>query len=90
MKLFKKEPDFKFMRKKFFAFALSILIMIAGVIVFKAGGTLLEVSFRAPTSEKELRGKLARIGLEKSIIQRVGEKENKFFIKTIRFSTAEE
>jgi preprotein translocase subunit SecF len=100
MKLFKKEPDFKFMRKKLFAFSLSSLIMIAGVIVFNTrgfnlgidftGGTLVEVSFRVPTNEKELRDKLARIGLEKSIIQRVGEKENKFFIKTVKFSTTEE
>lgn len=100
MKLFKKEPDFKFMKKKFFAFALSSLIMIAGLIVFNTkgfnlgidftGGTLVEVSFRTPTNEKELRDKLARIGLEKSIIQRVGEKENKFFIKTVKFSTTEE
>jgi len=100
MKLFKKEPDFKFMKKKFFAFSLSSLIMIAGLIVFNTkgfnlgidftGGTLVEVSFRTPTNEKELRDKLARIGLEKSIIQRVGEKENKFFIKTIKFSTTEE
>ena len=100
MKLFKKEPDFKFMKKKFFAFALSSLIMIAGLIVFNTkgfnlgidftGGTLVEVSFRTPTNEKELRDKLARIGLEKSIIQRVGEKENKFFIKTVKFSTTKE
>jgi preprotein translocase subunit SecF len=100
MKLFKKEPDFKFMKKKFFAFSLSILIIIAGIIVFNTkgfnlgidftGGTLLEVSFRVPTNENELRDKLARIGLEKSIIQRVGEKESKFFIKTIKFSTTEE
>jgi preprotein translocase subunit SecF len=100
MKLFKKEPDFKFMRKRFYAFVLSSLIIIAGIVVFKTkgfnlgidftGGTMLEVSFRVPTDENNLRAKLARIGLGKSVIQRVGEKENKFFIKTIKFSTAED
>ena len=100
MKLFKKEPDFKFMSKRFYAFVLSSLIIIAGIVVFNTkgfnlgidftGGTMLEVSFRVPTDENSLRDKLARIGLEKSIIQRVGDKENKFFIKTIKFSTAED
>lgn len=99
MRLFKKEPDFKFMKKRFYAFVLSSLIIIAGIVVFNTkgfnlgidftGGTMLEVSFRIPTDENTLRDKLARIGLEKSIIQRVGEKENKFFIKTIKFSDAE-
>jgi preprotein translocase subunit SecF len=96
MKLFKKEPEFKFMSKKFPAFILSGLIIITGGIIFNSrgfnlgidftGGTLIEVSYRIPISINELREKLSKVGLEKSIIQRVGDKENKFFIKTIKIS----
>ena len=94
MEIFKKEPDFNFMGKRFLAFALSGLIIVAGAIVFKAkgfnfgidftGGTLIEVSFKDYTHEKNLRKALKRIGLGESEIQRVGKKENKFFIKTIK------
>ncbi|MCK4836610.1 MAG: protein translocase subunit SecF [Candidatus Aminicenantes bacterium] len=96
MRFFKKEPEFKFMNKKFLAFIISVLIIIAGGIILKTrgfnlgidftGGTLVEVSYRIPISINKLRKKLAKVGLEKSIIQRIGEKENKFFIKTIKFS----
>ncbi len=94
MEIFKKEPDFNFMGKRFLAFALSGLIIVAGAIVFKAkgfnfgidftGGTLIEVSFKDYIHEKNLRKALKRIGLGESEIQRVGKKENKFFIKTIK------
>ena len=73
MEIFKKEPDFNFMGKRFLAFALSGLIIVAGAIVFKAkgfnfgidftGGTLIEVSFKDYTHEKNLRKALKRIGL---------------------------
>lgn len=96
MRLFKKEPEFKFMNKKFLAFILSGLIIVVGAILFNTrgfnlgidftGGTLIEVSYRIPISVNELRDKLAKVGLEKSIIQRVGEREHKFFIKTIKIS----
>ena len=94
MRIFRKEPDFNFMGKRFLAFALSGLIVVAGVIVFKVkgfnfgidftGGTLIEVSFKDYTHEKDLRKALKRVGLSESEIQRVGKKENKFFIKTIK------
>lgn len=96
MRIFDKVPNIKFLNKRYYAFALSVLIIIAGIIVFKTrgfnlgidftGGTLIEVSYRIPTRVSELRSRLSRIGLEKSTIQRVGEGEDKFFIKTIQFS----
>jgi len=99
MKLFKKEPDFKFMNKRFIAFALSGLIIIAGVITFRtkgfnqgidfAGGTMVEVSFKEDTDENILRAELAKVGLAQSTIQRVGESEDKFFIKTLNITTEE-
>lgn len=96
MKIFKKEPDFKFMKKRFFAFGLSFIILIAGGIIYQAkgfnlgidftGGTMIEVSFNDQTTENDIRAKLKEINLGKSVIQRVGQAENKFFIKTVKSS----
>ncbi len=93
MKIFKKEPNFKFMSKRFYAFTISGLIIIAGVTLFViksfnlgidfTGGTMLEVSFKDDISIDDLRKSLRKVGLAKSMIQRI-ESENKFFIKTMR------
>lgn len=93
MKLFKKEPEFKFMSRRFIAFALSSLIIAGGLFTFITkgfnlgidftGGTMVEVSFKDTTTENELRNKLGEVGLGQSIIQRVGKDENKFFIKAV-------
>jgi preprotein translocase subunit SecF len=92
LKLFKEEPKFKFINKRFAAFALSGLIILAGVFVFAtrgfnwgidfSGGTLIEVSFQEPTKIDQLRGALAKINLGDAQITRIGG-ENKFFIKTM-------
>ena len=94
MKIFKKEPDFKFMNKKYLAFMLSGLIILAGFYTFFtkgfnlgidfSGGTMIEVSFKNNINENYLREKLNKVGLGKSVIQRVGKEENKFFIKSIK------
>lgn len=96
MKIFKKEPDFRFMKKRFFAFGLSFIILIAGGIIYQTkgfnlgidftGGTMIEVSFKDQTNENDIRAKLKEINLGKSVIQRVGRGENKFFIKTVKSS----
>lgn len=94
MRIFKKDPDFKFMNKRWIAFTISGLIMIAGIFTFYTkgfnlgvdftGGTMVEVSFRENLSVGDLRNSLKAVGLGKSEITRVGKKENKFFIKTIQ------
>lgn len=94
MRIFKKDPDFTFMNKRWIAFTISGLIMIAGIFTFYTkgfnlgvdftGGTMVEVSFRENLSVGDLRNSLKAIGLGKSEITRVGKKENKFFIKTIQ------
>jgi preprotein translocase subunit SecF len=99
MKIFKKEPNFMFMSKRFYAFIISGLMIIGGVALFVSkdfnlgidftGGTMIEVSFKDDISTRELRDSLRQVGLSKSMIQRI-ENENKFFIKTTQiFETSE-
>jgi len=92
IKIFKEEPSFKFINKRFIAFALSGLIILAGLAVFLtrgfnwgidfSGGTLIEVGFQQPTTVNQLRASLAKINLGDAQITRIGG-ENKFFIKTL-------
>jgi preprotein translocase subunit SecF len=88
------------MNKRFYAFMLSGLIIIAGVFLFVTkdfnlgidftGGTLIEVSYREDVSVNDLRKSLKTMGLGKSMIQRIGD-ENKFFVKIMQdIETAEE
>ena len=99
MKIFSKEPNFKFMNKRYIAFAVSIIIIIAGFITYRTrgfnagidfvGGTMIETSFKDRTEETDLRSLLNTVGLGNSVIQRVGENENKFFIKTLNVTALE-
>lgn len=92
MKIFKDEPNIKFMNKRYYAFGISLLFIAVGVFLFFTkgfnqgidftGGTNIEVSFRNDISEDDIRDALGDVGLGKSVIQRVSG-ENKFFIKTI-------
>lgn len=94
MRIFKKDPDFKFMNKKYIAFIFSGIIIAAGIFTFYTkgfnlgidftGGTMVEVSFKENLSVGDLRTSLGKVGLGKSEITRVGKGENKFFIKTIQ------
>lgn len=96
MKLFKNEPNFKFMDKRFWAFGISGIVILAGIIAFYTmgfnlgidftGGTMVEVSFKEATSENDLRKILSDVGLGKSVIQSVEGGHTKFFIKTMNVS----
>ncbi len=93
LKIFKEEPKIKFTRLRYFAFALSGLIILAGVVVFFtrgfnwgidfSGGTMIEVAFKHPTTVPQVRAALSNIGLGDAQITRIGGGENKFFIKTM-------
>jgi preprotein translocase subunit SecF len=92
LKIFKEEPKFKFIGKRYIAFAVSGLIILTGAVLFFtrgfnwgidfSGGTLIEVSFQQPTSINQLRSALNKIHLGDAQITRIGS-ENKFFIKTL-------
>ncbi|MBU4267718.1 MAG: protein translocase subunit SecF [Acidobacteria bacterium] len=92
MKIFKIEPKIKFINKRYYAFALSGLIILAGLVTFVSrgfnmgidfsGGTLIEVSLQENTSVQQLRNTLAKINLGDAQITQIGS-ENKFFIKTL-------
>jgi preprotein translocase subunit SecF len=92
LKIFKEEPTFRFIRWRFLAFALSGLIILAGVFIWArsgfnwgidfSGGTLIEVAFDRDTTVPQLRGRLSAIGLGDAQITRISG-ENKFFIKTL-------
>ena len=92
MRIFKEEPKIKFINKRFYAFALSGLIILAGVVMFFSrgfnmgidfsGGTMIEVSLQENTSVRQLRNTLAKINLGDAQITQIGG-ENKFFIKTL-------
>ena len=81
-----------FINKRYFAFALSGLIILAGAVAFVtsgfnwgidfSGGTMIEVGFQQPTTVNQLRASLAHINLGDAQITRIGG-ENKFFIKTM-------
>jgi preprotein translocase subunit SecF len=88
------------MSKRFYAFGISALMIIAGVVLFGTkdfnlgidftGGTMIEISFKDDISVNELRTSLKKVGMGKSTIQRIAD-ENKFFVKTEQmFETAEE
>jgi preprotein translocase subunit SecF len=92
MRIFKEEPKIKFINKRYYAFALSGLIILAGLAMFFtrgfnmgidfSGGTMIEVGFNWNTSVRQLRSTLAKINLGDAQITQIGG-ENKFFIKTM-------
>ncbi|MFQ5842150.1 MAG: protein translocase subunit SecF [Thermodesulfobacteriota bacterium] len=50
-----------------------------------AGGTLVQVKFSKPTQVKTIKGNLASIGLDRSVVQRFGEKkDNEYLIRVER------
>jgi preprotein translocase subunit SecF len=92
MKILNEVPEIKFMNKRFYAFAFSLIIILGGVMIFFlkgfnlgvdfTGGTMVEVSFAEEKSTEELRKMLGKSNVSQFSIQRVKESGNKFFIKT--------
>jgi len=94
MKIFKNEPDFKFMNKRLLAFGLSGLVILAGAFLFFTkgfnlgieftGGTLIEVGFKEKINVAKVKDILKKGGFDNFLVQKVGEKdESTFLIKTV-------
>jgi len=93
-----KNPNFKFMNKKYIAFAVSLAIIIAGIISIQtkngfnlgidfAGGTLIQLNFREDVSVDKVREELKNMDLGKSVIQKLGD-TNEILIKAEKVSSA--
>ena len=87
MEIFKRVPQFDFMKKKTMAVALSSTIILIGVIsilingglrygIDFAGGTLVQLKFTNPPVIEDVRDGLKTIGLGESTIQEFGSKNH--------------
>ncbi|NIO48462.1 MAG: protein translocase subunit SecF [Candidatus Aminicenantes bacterium] len=96
MQIFKK-PDFNFMKYKLFAFSLSAIIIIVGIVSITkgkglnygidfAGGSLVRVFLKYEIPIDEVRKSLSRAGLEKSRIQEIGTSEREYLIRSLQTS----
>jgi len=96
MQIFKK-PDFKFMQFKLFAFGLSGIIIIVGIVnitsgkglnygIDFAGGSLVRVILKNQIPIDEVRSALSEAGLEKSRIQEVGNTKREYLIRSLQIS----
>ncbi|MBC7350203.1 MAG: protein translocase subunit SecF [Candidatus Aminicenantes bacterium] len=98
MQIFKKNPNIQFLKYKWIALALTLIIVVAGLINILAGkglklgvdfgeGTLIRVKFREPVSVSEIRKLLSEVGLGDSVIQETGKESREFQIRTMERRT---
>jgi len=93
MEFVKPGTKINFLGNRRFAFGLSGLVIAASIIsiilhsglnygIDFAGGTLVQVKFSEPTQVETIKENLASIGLDRSLVQRFGEKgENEYLIR---------
>jgi preprotein translocase subunit SecF len=88
-----KQPKIKFLQYKYFAFALSGTIILAGLLnmtvgkglkfgIDFTGGTFIRIKFREPIKTEEIRAKLSPKGLGDSIIQEIEKGQREYQIRT--------
>ena len=88
-----KKPHFAFMKYKYFALAVSGLIILAGLLnitvgsglnygIDFAGGTLIRIKFQQPVPISDIRATLAAAGLGTSRIQEVGSAQTEYMVRT--------
>jgi len=94
MEIFKKTPNIDFLKYKWFALALTIAIILAGILNMTVGhglkmgvdfgeGTLIRVMFKEPVSVSNIRQLLSDVGLGDSVIQESGKSGREFQIRTV-------
>lgn len=96
MEFIRPGTKINFLGMRWYAFALSGIVIAASIIsiilhgglnygIDFAGGTLVQVKFKEPTRVENIKNQLAPIGLDRSLIQRFGEKrENEYLIRVER------
>ncbi len=94
MEIFKKTPKIPFLKYKYYALALTALIIVAGVVNivffkgFKLGvdfgeGTLIRVKFKDPIPVGDIRSLLRDVGLGTSSIQESGRESREYQIRSV-------
>ena len=92
-----KNPNYDFMKLRFFAFGLSFLVILIGLInmtvgkgltygIDFAGGTLIRIIFKEPVSIDKVRSLLNAQDLGKSRIQQVGHTQKEYIIRTMQLT----
>lgn len=94
MKMNRKVTQFKFMSKRWIAFGVSGLVILAGIILFFTrgfnlgidftGGTMVEVSLIKELPIEQLRSGLSKVGQGDAVIQKVEGSSQKYFIKAFQ------
>lgn len=90
-----KNPNINFMKYKYMAFVLSVIIIVAGLInitvrkglnygVDFAGGSLIRLTFKDPVPISEVRKKLSEAGFANSRPQEIGESGKEYQIRTLQ------
>jgi preprotein translocase subunit SecF len=98
MEIFKKTPNIDFLKYRWFALALTIAIILAGILNMTIGhglkmgvdfgeGTLVRVMYKDPISVSAIRQLLDDVGLGDSIIQESGKSGREFQIRTVETRT---
>ncbi|HPB59002.1 MAG TPA: protein translocase subunit SecF [Candidatus Saccharicenans sp.] len=98
MEIFKKTPNIDFLKFRWFALALTIAIILAGILNMTIGhglkmgvdfgeGTLVRVMYKEPISVSAIRQLLDDVGLGDSIIQESGKSGREFQIRTVETRT---
>jgi len=99
MELIKPGTDINFIGRMKLAFFVSLALIVIGALsliihngpnlgIDFAGGTLVQIKFKDPTSVNDIRSPLKTINLGNSIIQRFGyQGDNEFLIKTEKSSS---
>ncbi|MGQ9471264.1 MAG: protein translocase subunit SecF [Candidatus Aminicenantales bacterium] len=96
-----RQPNIKFLKFKYFAFALSATIIITGMFnitmgkglkfgIDFTGGTFIRVKFKKPMSIDEIRARLSPKGLGNSIIQEIEKGQREYQIRTAGLISKEE
>jgi preprotein translocase subunit SecF len=98
MQIFKKTPNVDFLKFKWLALALTIVLVLAGILNITLGhglkmgvdfgeGTLIRVMFKDPVSVSTIRQLLSDVGLGNSVIQESGKSGREFQIRTVEVRT---